>query len=317
MKHHLENLSKKGVLFDSFGLLKPNLIDSELIKQKISPDLIHLKSVIDELRKSGKHILYMPGSYDLVHASHAFYVDQAIDMYLALSENSDLTRKDLLVLVLADDDELISNVKASKWEGLGGKEPFKRPLQSKNAYTLESNDYHWRLVELASIPHVDLVGFIPSPLHAKNLSSEHIISTQKSSEYLKNYLTEFKQRTSISDGDCAKLEKGIQNYEILMRSLVGNYSEVIEAFENKRENWSIQSWHLFLHMYLGYGKFKTPFVRIISNNDIAYKDQVAFLMEVSGVEAVYIQDESLISTTDLLAEHGHEVLIEAKLKNYR
>lgn len=27
-------------------------------------------------------------------------------------------------------------------------------------------------------------------------------------------------------------------------------------------------------------------------------------------------DESLISTTDLLAEHGHKKLLEAKIKNY-
>lgn len=316
MKHHLDNLSEKGVLFDSFGLLKPNTVDAEIVQRKITPDLISLKKAIDALRTEGKHILYMPGSYDLVHAGHAFYIYQAIDMYLAMPGNAHLSRKDLIVLVLADDDELISNVKAKKWKGLGGSEPFKRPIQSKESFGARSADNHWRLVELASIPQVDLVGFIPSPLQAEHLSSKDIISTQKTSERLRSHLDEFKNRTTISENDFAKLEKALVDYDAIIQFLENNHAAISEAFLTEGEAWSIQAWQLFLHMYLGYGEFKAPFVRIISHNDVAYKDQVAFLMEVSGLEGVYIQDESLISTTDLLAEHGHEVLIEAKLKNY-
>jgi hypothetical protein len=319
MKHHLDRLAAKGILFDEYGMLKPNVKDAAQIEKKIIHDFISLKHTLDRLRKAGKHILYMPGSYDLIHAGHAFFIEQATELYLALPENSYLTRVDLVVLILADDDGLISRVKASKWKGAGGTEDFKRPIQSHGHSQVAYAGSNWRLFELASIPFVDLVGFIPSPIHIDHVSSTDVIATQKNSTDIKNFFEKFKQTREISSKDKDILEQSIKDYDELLKNLSSNPTDILKSFETKESLWSIQAWQLFLHVYLGYGDFETPFapfVRIISHNDGAYKDQVSFLMEVSGLKGVYIQDESLISTTDLLAKHGYEKLLEAKIKNY-
>lgn len=317
MKHHLDRLAGKGVLFDEYGMLKPDIKNLAAIQQKITPDLVTLKRMLDQLRGEGKHIVYLPGSYDLLHAGHAFFIEQSVDMYLNLPEHAGLKREDVVVLVLADDDNLISRVKARKWIGAGGNEPYKRPIQSEETFRTVMGEGHWRLFEIASIPQVDIVGFIPSPISAEHLGAEEVLAAQKNAAGISAALESFKSTRAISPEDISVLEKSIRDYDSLIESFRNGHKEAAQSFSDQNSAWSIQAWQLFIHIYLGSGNFIAPFSRIISHNDSAYKDQVAFLMEISGLKGIYIQDESLISTTDLLAEHGHEKLIEAKSGNYR
>jgi hypothetical protein len=315
--HHLNNLTQAGVLIDEYGLLKPNLEELEVIQNKIIPDLIVVKKLIDQLRSEGKHIVYLPGSYDLIHAGHAFYVYKSIEWYLSLPGNENLSRKDLAVLLLVDDDDLISQTKISKWVGKGGKELFQRPIQSTKAFQNLREEYNWRLLELASIPAVDIVGFIPSPLNGAYLGALEVVSAQKSFSDLELKLDEFNKQVAIPEKDTEALRAALREHESLVQMFVNDYSQIVSAFTESQSEWSIQSWQLFIHSYLALGNFPAPFVRIVSHNDSAYKYQVNFLMEVSGIQNIYINDEPMVSTTELLEKYGHEELLNAKKKNYK
>ncbi len=312
VKTKTNTLSKSGVLFDEHKLLKPDLANIEQVKAKIAPDLISCKKRIDMARQAGKHILYLPGSYDLVHLGHAHYIDEATKAYLSLPQNTSLSEKNITTLILADDDDLIFQNKKSKWSGAGGTELFRRPIQSKeNNPSLHLE--HWRLIELASIPQVDIVAFIPSPTEGFYLATPEVLKAQKDSQDLIKSL----QDKSMVPADRETLTHSIADYETLKKLLLTDYSKIIEAFNSSTSPWSIQAWQLFIHSYLASGSFSTPIVRMISHNDSAYKDQVNFLMGEAGITSFYIDDETIVSTTDLLKEHGHEKLLELKLKNYK
>jgi hypothetical protein len=310
------NLKQKGVLVDDNHLLMPNISDYKNIKQKIFTNLESLKDKVDSLRLSGKHVLYMPGSYDLIHLGHAFYIDKAIEWYLTLPENENISRHDIVVLVLADDDSLISQVKSNKWVGNGGSEPFKRPIQSSDKFKASSDMENWRLVELASVPYVDIVGFIPSPENVDILSNKNILSRQKSSFDIEESLNDFLSNNVLSDKDINGLRNGVRCYEYLV-SNISNPDEIIKSFKSKGVFWSVQAWQLFIHIYLASGDFSGPFVRVTSENDVSYKDQVNFIMQVSGIKNIYIDDYPIISTSELLSSGNHEKLLEAKNKGYK
>ena len=65
---------------DDHGLIlpviKPNL------EAKIAVDINDVHHRILLHASKGKHILYLPGCYDLVHVGHASYVQQVIKNYL-------------------------------------------------------------------------------------------------------------------------------------------------------------------------------------------------------------------------------------------
>lgn len=307
---------KKGVLIGEYGLLKPDLKNIDLIKSKIVPDLITAKKLIDQFRIDGRHVLYLPGSYDLIHIGHAFYIEQAISQYLALPANSSLRESDIIVLVLADDDDLVAKGKASNWIGAGGKEPFRRPVQSETVFRTIHKEENWRLLELASIPWVNMVGFIPSPIHGAYLTILEVITAQKTTDPLKELLEVFIKKIPISAIDSGILNSVIEDYQVLVNVFLKDYNSIITAFKQSTPPWSIQSWQLFIHSYLGFGTFSTPFVRVISHNDSSYKDQVNFIMKAAGLDSIYIADEILISTTELLKKYGHDELIKAKLSNF-
>lgn len=315
-EQNIKDLIKKGVLIDDYGLIKPDIKNSETIQKKIYPELVSLKKEIDRLRLEGKHILYMPGSYDLIHAGHAYFIYRAMSWYLSIPKNSSVKRSDLVVLILADDDSMIANIKASKWIGNGGNEEFKRPIQSSSITCPTPNNENWRLFELASIPEVDLVAFIPSPKNGEYLSKKEILETQSTKENLDNFLREFLNSREISPRDTEKLKNTVEKFEDLVKTFSENYEGIVKDFEGPKKIWSVQGWQLFLHSFLGFGNFQTPFIRIVSTNDISYKDQVDFLMSASGLKIKYIEDETILSTTKLLETNSCEELIEAKKKNY-
>ncbi len=310
-------LENKGVFADQYGLIKPNFSEQENILSKIIDNLIEVKKKIDKARLSGKHVLYMPGSYDLIHVGHAFYVDQAINQYLSLCENKHLSRNDIVVFILADADELIYNVKASKWIGNGGTEPFRRPIQSDIISKEIFSHVNWRLIDLASIPYIDIVSFIPSPLFISDLDIPEVVGIQKEASEINLSLVQFQKDNTISPDDVNILLNSVSDYEELLKAIVNKkYDYIINSFNLNKPPWSIQAWQLFLHIYLGFGKdMNAPFVRVISVHDGIYKNQVSFIMSVASIKCFLIHDDLVCSTTDLLKEYGHEDLLNSK-KNF-
>lgn len=68
---------EKGIVIEPmFGLVLPNTKNPEKLFSKVASSLEDVKLRVSEAKAQGKHILYLPGSYDLVHKGHAFYVAQ-------------------------------------------------------------------------------------------------------------------------------------------------------------------------------------------------------------------------------------------------
>lgn len=319
----VEDVMNAGVILDEKLLV---VADPDNLRAEIAKDFVETKKQIDEARKRGQHVLYIPGSYDLVHAGHASYALQVTEQYLG--QHPELKREDLYVVMLSDDDDLISTVKAYKRKGYSAKgdEEFARPIESAQAFTDIDIPHHSRLVGTASLP-VDLVGFIPSPKNMRDYAHELAARQKLDAKMLNIYLDKFIEDRKPSDTDVKELKAAIGSYEKLVHALGnGGYADVASSFEalgkpfaevDPNAPWSIQSYQLFNHTYLASGEgFNAPFVRIVSVHDDKYKDQVDFLMQVAGVKVESINDVEVVSTTKLLKKFGPDNLREAKRKHY-
>ncbi|MBI2632783.1 MAG: hypothetical protein HYW78_00110 [Parcubacteria group bacterium] len=325
----IQEVLQNGVFLDEYGLIIPEL-QNKTICDKIALDIVKAKKSIDNERRKGKTIIYIPGSYDLVHAGHASYALQVVKHYLG--KHTKKRRSDLFVVTLTDDDDLIRTVKAKKWKGLGGKEPFRRPVQAIEEFK-NICDTHPRLLDLTSIPYLDLVAFIPSPRNARTFfdtisSAPHSHLIEQKNNNLNKTLQNFIVKKNPPETDSADLQNALVSYEKLIEHITRKqYDAIIEAFSawalpntaiNPTSPWTVQSWQLLIHMFLGASiKRSLPsFVRIVSEDDSAYKYQVEYLMQQCGIEVEYIADEKVISTTDLLTKHGADILLNSKKMHY-
>lgn len=319
----VEAVMNAGVALDEKLLV---IGDPENLRAEIASNFVDTKKRIDEERKKGKHVLYIPGSYDLVHVGHASYALQVTDQYL--EQHPELTRDNLFVVMLSDDDDLISTVKAYKRKGYSpkGDEEFARPIESANAFSDIDTKHHPRLVGTASLP-VDLVGFIPSPKNMKEYAHELAKEQKLDAKALHAALDEFIAERKPSESDIKELRAAIGSYEKLVGALSnGGFDQVASSFEalgkpfaevDPEAPWSIQSYQLFNHTYLAAGEeLPGPFVRIVSVHDDKYKDQVDFLMNMAGVKVESINDVEVVSTTKLLKRFGPDKLREAKRSHY-
>ncbi len=91
----------------SYGFIIPE--ESERVTHKIMHSLQEMKTQCERFLAQGKYILYQPGSYNLVHIGHESYFQQVIDEFLA--NHPDLTRSDLILVIMADDHQLFQLVK--------------------------------------------------------------------------------------------------------------------------------------------------------------------------------------------------------------
>jgi hypothetical protein len=312
----IERLRQRGVLFDDLLLLKPDLEHATAIQEKISTSLQEVRKGIDRLRATGKRVLYMPGSYDMVHLGHAHHIQESIQRYLALPENRGLAEDDVAVVALADDDDLIRSAKGSKHVDQGGSEIFRRPVQSADEHDAESEIGNWRLYELASIPMVDRVGFLPSPLRATELATPEILAVQRHPNFIAQGLERLQEWTIVPPQDATALSQAVGQYRDLLELMRADPSAVAAAFESGQHPWSIQAWQLFIHAYLGAGDFEAPMVRMMSDQDADYALQVSFLMHATGIATSSIPEESLVTTSELLKRYGPAQLLDRKRRNY-
>jgi len=70
--HRMEIVRSAGMQLDRFGQVVPQV--GAAVERKISTDLLDIRHRGFEELHAGKHVIYVPGSYDLVHAGHASYI---------------------------------------------------------------------------------------------------------------------------------------------------------------------------------------------------------------------------------------------------
>ena len=117
-----ERISDAGIVLDNYQLVStPWKQQRDELSQRISTDLLDIHHRITEAIHSGLHVLYVPGSFDLVHAGHASYILEAVEMYLDLHKG--LSEDDVYVVALCDEEDLIKAVKPAHIYALGGDHP--------------------------------------------------------------------------------------------------------------------------------------------------------------------------------------------------
>ena len=318
-QRRLKEVLDASIEIDAYGMVVPQ-IGSGLMVPKITKNLVDTRTRLAQVLGEGKHVIYLPGSYDMVHAGHASYILQGVDFYL--KAHARLSREDIFVMILADDDELIEAIKPAYLMDASADHP--RPLENERVFEHLSSS-NPRLLDLASLP-VDLVGFIPAPTRIGNLLGDwHFM------RWLENS-ADFADNNSMlhhlgNDGVSSNVRTTIDQYQALLKKIKeGNFTEVIKGFQKAKHSklynadtaaWNVGSWQLMVHKFLGsVPGSQGHYTRIISEHDVKYKDLVAKLMKVSRIDHLFVQDDMVLSTTALAKAYGWEKLYDAKSKAY-
>ena len=314
----LEKIQEAGIRLDEHQLVIPDW--NRTVRSRLAPTLNDIRGRIIESLRQGQHVLYVPGSYDLVHAGHASYILEGIETYL---KQEGITRDQLYVVALADDDELIRAVKPPHFKAMsrnqasvGDEHP--RPIECDELFRFVTGSRSPRLIDLASLP-VDLVGHLPSPSHFEKTLHDPLFTS-----WLKRARCIAHMNGSRPESeDQKKLDM------ILQRIETGRFAEILEDFSKTKYNlfapheqrrWDVGSWQFLLHLYIGdvhQSADTRPYVRMISEHDVQYKDVVAESMRLCGINPHFVNDTPVVSTTALLAKHGWENLYRAKQAHFR
>ena len=308
----LAEIERKGVVLEKErGLVLYDPARLQILRKKIAPDFGAVIERVKKARAAGKHVLYIPGSYDLVHRGHALYTEQVIHTY---SRAASCRRSDLFVVALADDDELIRRVKNGKMR----EEPEPRPVE-----TLVE-----RLRDVATLD-VDLAGPLPSPLVAPVYLPEPApidqgkLLFELEERFVPNEI-EILSVMNLSDREYDEEYQKIDNDRQELRKSILSYAELVNAFgkggmKEFLPHWTIQAWQLYLTLALSGGKgnsaeIKAHFTpgeitRVVSIHDSSYLRQIIFIMNVAGVSVTVVNDLRGGTTSEFLramiAEHGN------------
>jgi hypothetical protein len=298
---------QQGVDLSSEGLVLPDT-NTATLDHKIAPDLSTVASRVTDARKRGLDIIYLPGSYDLVHVGHLSYVNQVVASYIegTAKQGRNLGRPDLYLVMLADDDNLIERIKANKFVGNGGTELFKRPVEAG----LDENGRSPRLDALATFP-VDCVGFIPSP-SAESLPEPYDLNIPLCR----------KIASSVASG--AELDSFMQ--------ILDTYEQIEGLFANHESlegaPWRIAAWQLYVSLQIALPKaeeIKEPSVpfagksisRAVSIHDQSYIDAVKMINRWAGMDVMVVDDTEILSTSGLLQKLAPKTLLDHKASAIR
>lgn len=317
-----QTLNDTNVQFDQYGLVIPQYPHSDPKTAKIANNYNQIKKYIHRALSERKDVLYLIGSFDLIHKGHVAMIVNAIRNYLIEQE---LQREDVYVVVLADHKNLTFNFKKAKWQEYGGTESVPRPIQSKHNFPTPIQ-VSPRLLDLAQLP-VDLVGFTPDPETAINSLFKQKQFKKTLKELLplldskSSLLAKYPQPEGVHNSEAHF--KNITNYTKFMISdiLAENGQKILSGFLNydtKEENlyWDLSSWQFILHAFLNI-KPSHKVVKFLNERDSDYLDRVAAYTLAAGMGVKTISGtDGFQSTTKLIEEFGAEKLLSLKMKYY-
>lgn len=307
---NLKDIKTKDLQFSEEGvlILKKNWKDVGI---KILDSHIHAKNRMKDAVKEGKHILVLPGSYDLLHGGHILWFEQAISHFLQTvkrEKGTKVSRKDVYVVTPIDNDSLVRVEKRLKYKAFGGKENILRPIVTQDM----------RSLALANLDFIDLVFPVPSPLDIdKVLKQPKYFSIEKA----RTLLTIKRQNGVFSDSDYYYLKSGLDLYNSISKSKsLDDVGEIFsrlsipkvyidQAIEKSRtKDWHEISWQLMWHLYLSdNAHYKLPSVknvihRVISKRD-KYSEEAKFLIRLTGISVDSMMDDYITSTTEIISKY--------------
>ena len=316
------SLSDSGIYFDKEGLI---VVDHENLPHRhttIANNYNQVKKHIEKALKQNKHVLYLKGSFDLIHMGHAAMIINSLRNYMI---SNDLTRKDLFVVVLADHRNLVFNFKKSKWRKHGGSEDLPRPIQARHNFDHKSLSVSPRLLDLAQLP-VDLVGFTPDPESAL----ESLLKQKRFKQTLQKKLTWLNNKrgrilTDIStDLDIESLQphldRIIEHTIAMIEDILNNNGQQVIAsfydFDRPSVYWDLSSWQFILHLFLDI-KTNQNVTTFLNTRDNDYLEQVASYVLAAQMQVATISGtDGFESTSKLIQNKGAENLLSRKIRHF-
>jgi hypothetical protein len=322
-----QNLSPHpAIRLNEYNLLIVDRNEKE-VGYKIAFDYFDAKVRIKLALATGKVILFLPGTYDLLHAGHIVWFDQAISRF---RRHLGLSRKDICVVVPFDNDKLTRIKKFKIHVSQGGPEVYLRPIINEST----------RAVALANLPYTDLIMPIPSPFDLDKLLPRSKRFDVNRAQIL---LSTKRLKRKIGNRNYLKMKKVLNTYKNMESTK--DFSDVKEAFvsegllpsESKSiyENtgiddgiWSDASWQLMCFLFkMGHELFekqntkKQSVFRVISEHD-GYTTQVKFVMHLTGIEALAIKEDYITSTTRIIEKNNSKTRLDRLIastdpRNYR
>ena len=247
------------------------------IEKKIVVGAYEIQKRIAAAKNAGKCIAIIPGSFDLVHAGHLFYIEQIINCQV---KEAGCVPSDVFVATLIDSDALIREVKKNKLRT----EPFPRPIEPEGE----------RARSLSALTNVDMVGIVPAP-------SDIALQSSPPAHDPDTLLAEIAS-LPFNAVDRIELAQAIHAYQALLE--ITAHDLPLSAWR-----WKIQAWQLCMLSIINDWNTRMsspiPFgpgtaVRWISIGDHEYKDQVAFVARHAGMIPAFIEDIKILSTSALL-----------------
>ncbi len=312
--HVRKTIAPAKVRTNEFGLV---IIDknSHEVGHKIALNYLDAKIRVRHALVTGKKLLFMPGTYDLLHSGHLVWFDQAIKKFTTRLK---LKREDVFVVVPFDNDSLTRIMKIKKHISQGGKEVYLRPVVNEVK----------RAVSLANLPYVDLIMPIPSPLDAQDVLTN---------------TPPFDLSTALSKLEKTEIKKGLTTKEAhQIRKVLKKYYKMISpahlfamqaSFASKgflssepesiykkigidSTLWNNTAWQLMCFLY----KMDSDFFansdkaqiayRVISEHD-GYLPQVKFIMGLAGVKTLSIKEDYITSTTQIIKKNNSRDKMDA------
>ena len=289
------------------GLVIPKVLTKETQKEyleKLRPSLKHIRGSINNAKKRNKHVLVLPGSFDLLHQGHANYIEKCLTSYCKKARCS---QKQTFVVVLADDDDLIARVKAFKHKDLGGDEPEKRPVENAAE----------RLLSMMSLPWVDVVGIIPSHSTSEELPEPPVYDIEEMLMDLEENFEKFERKRIFASNGL------IENKEDALTRIAIDKQELrlgLLSYKTLREKWGqrinlesipVQAWQLYIlgvinNIHKANGNKPSSFLatattRLVNAQDVKYLGQVLFLMRYADIGVALMKYKIPgASTTELI-----------------
>lgn len=317
-----ERFQQAGITLDNYSLVKNTLNHAEL-KHLIAPDFAVVRGRIRSALKSGKVVLLLNGSFDLVHEGHAGMVQASLHNFL---QTQNLNRDQVYLVILADSDSLIFNSKKHKWKTFGGSEDLPRPLQSLKNIPNSSPTLHPRAVDLANLG-ADLVGITPSPAEFLELSHQlwfqHFLFSTHEADWFRGTQAVLEQESFTSE-QVAEIDTVIETAIRMLNAFrSGRAVDIIKDFEKAGPRevlplWHVSSWQMVLQYSLGLDEFHAGTVHQVLNlRDAEYLHNVSTWSKANGRTIHFIDGtEVLTSTTELLKAYPMKALVERKSGHY-
>jgi hypothetical protein len=241
--------------------------------------------------------------------------------------------EELDMVVSADNALLVKMGKIDKHASKGGDEDLYRPIQSRYNMNLTANDVEPRLLDLASLPFVDMVFSGPSPIDgiAAMLATPNFLAELmvKRGTFERKFREAFFEIEGHNPENLEKVVEAGRRMDLMIEDILNfngentiiEFTSVPYVDQSTLEIWDRTAWNGIVHLFLGMKSTpKRRVIRVLNTRDSDYFDVVAAMTKAVGMDYVGLTSQrdwsSDVSTSSLVQEEDLRTQLDVKLDHY-